>query len=303
MASREGSNDDVELEDVGCGWIACTTDDILTMKDALYDVLITMPPPYSEDAKEKVWPTVESPRGIQIKATQRDLRRFRALVWGLSRISVEPQGQSFRRSNTVDNTNNTLQRPFSATTLVHEGPLLDVSETDSIVEPLSWSALAYSGFMWWASAGERRTTVDDEGENDSILLEGLDITPQMPRSARSRSESNLPPMTHSPDLSAKKEMAIIAYFHRLTTLMLTTLSDIVDATDSDDESEGDDTPLQAEGEEGPAVFISSADLVKIGLDEWSASDHAFVEAFVMSYFGHRAQIEGRNVDICGIRIC
>jgi Domain of unknown function (DUF4484)/DENN domain-containing protein 11 len=303
MPLRVGSCGEARVDDTGCGWVACTTDDILAMKDALYDVLITMPPLYSNETKEKVWPKVESPRGTQVKATQRDLRRYRALVWGLSRISAERQSPLPRRPSTTDTINDVPQRPFSATTLFPDGPLLDISEMDSIVEPLSWSALAYAGFMWWASAGERRITVDDEGENSSILLEGLDITPQTPRSARSRSETNLPPMTNGPDSSAKKEMAVIAYFHRLTTLTLTTLSDIVDATDSGDEAEGDDTPLRPETEEGPVVCISNTDLTKMGLDEWSTGDHKFVEALVMLYFGHTAQIEGKNIDICGIRIC
>jgi hypothetical protein len=303
MSSRAGSDSEARIDETGCGWVACTTDDILATKDTLYDVLITMPPQYSNEAKERVWPKVESPRGTQIKATQRDLRRYRALVWGLSRVSAEPRSPLYRRPNTADTTNDAPQRSPSATTLFPDGPLLDISEMDSIVEPLSWSALAYVGFMWWASAGERRITADDEVENSSILLEGLDITPQTLRSARSRSETNPPPMTNGSDLSAKKEMAIIAYFHRLTALMLTTLSDIVDATDSGDEAEGDDTPLRPEGEEEPVVFIRNTDLTKMGLDEWSTSDHEFVEALVMLYFGHRARVEGKNVDICGIRIC
>ena len=44
-------------------------------------------------------------------------------------------------------------------------------------------------------------------------------------------------------------MAIIAYFHRLTTQILTTLSDIVDATDSDDEREDEQAALHQSAEE------------------------------------------------------
>src|SRR5438876_473229 len=39
--------DEDETEEAGRGWIACTTDDIITMKNSLYDVLITLPPSYS----------------------------------------------------------------------------------------------------------------------------------------------------------------------------------------------------------------------------------------------------------------
>lgn len=300
---RAEDSDEICVDESGCGWVACTTDDILTVRDELYDVLITIPPLHSKEAKEKVWPKVESPRGSQVKATQRDLRRYRALVCGLSRINVEPRASVFRRASTMGNSYDTAQQSPSATVQVHEGPILDISEMDNIVEPLSWSALACAGFMWWASAGERHITVDDEGENDSILLEGLDIAPKTPRTDRSRSESNLPPVVHGPDLSAKKEMMIIAYFHRLTTLMLTTLSVNTDVTDSDNEEEGDDTPLRAEEEEEPVLFISSADLVKMGLDEWSTSDLKFVEALAILYFGRKAQIEGKSINICGIKIC
>jgi hypothetical protein len=286
-------NSDDEQE-AGCGWIACTTDDILTVKDSLYDILITMPPTHSSEAEGKQWPKVESPRGTEIKATQRDLRRYRTLRWGLSR-SHEPESPSLSRTNTANSV-----RSMSGASLVNDGPLLDLSDTDPIVEPLSWSALAYTGFIWWASAGERRTAIDDEGENDGILLEGLELDPQTPRS---RSHSSLSTIGQNQDLSAKKEMAIIAYFHRLTTLILTTLSDIVDATDSDDEREAEDQPLQSEDFDGPSVFITIEEMAKMGLDEWSTGDKAFLEELAKSYFGRKAAIEGRNVDICGVRVC
>jgi hypothetical protein len=305
--------DEDESEEAGRGWIACTTDDILAMKNSLYDVLITLPPSYSTNAKGKVWPKMESPRGTEIKATQRDLRRYRALIWGLSRTVVEPDSPSLTRSNTTTTTNGDIFRPSSSgPALAPDGPLLDTSDTDPIVEPLSWSALAYSGFMWWASAGERRIATEDESELDSILLDGFgnNTDPQTPRSARSRSQSSISQMVSQQgpgDQSAMREMAIIAYFHRLTTRILTTLSDIIDATNSDDEDEGEETPLRDsnddDGEEGPPIFIHSTDIAKMGLDEWRSSDHAFIMEVAKAYFGRKAQVEGTSIDICGIRIC
>jgi hypothetical protein len=306
--------DEDELEEAGRGWIACTTDDIITMKNSLYDVLITLPPSYSSNAKEKVWPKIESPRGTEIKATQRDLRRYRALKWGLSRAAVEPDSPAFSRSNTTNTSNGDVFGPSSSgPALAPDGPLLDTSDTDPIVEPLSWSALAYSGFMWWASAGERRIASEDESEHDSILLDGFgnNADPQTPRSARSRSQSSLSqmlPQQGPGDQSARREMAIIAYFHRLTTRILTTLSDIIDATGSDDDDEdGEETALHDsnddDGEEGPPIFINSTDIAKMGLDEWSSSDHAFIVEVAKAYFGRKAQVEGTSIDICGIRIC
>jgi hypothetical protein len=98
-------------------------------------------------------------------------------------------------------------------------------------------------------------------------------------------------------------MGIIAYFHRVTTEILKALSDLVDVTDSDDERDDGDR-LISEGENtGPVVYVSSADMVRMGLDVWSALDHAFVEDMAREFFGMRAQVEGRTVDMCGIRIC
>jgi hypothetical protein len=305
--------DGEDLEDSGRGWIACTTDDILTMKNSLYDVLITLPHSYSTNAKDKVWPKIESPRGTEIKATQRDLRRYRALKWGLSRAAVEPHSPALGKSNATNTSNGDVAGPSSSgPAIAPDGPLLDTSDTDPIVEPPSWSALAYSGFMWWASAGERRIDTEDESVHDSILLDGFgnSADPQTPRSARSRSQSSLSQMLSQQapgDQSARREMAIIAYFHRLTTRILTTLSDIIDATNPDSEEDGEETALHdsndADGEEGPPIPINSGDIAKMGLDEWSANDRAFIVEVAKAYFGREAQIEGTGIDICGIRIC
>ncbi|KAF8863797.1 hypothetical protein BDZ45DRAFT_738003 [Acephala macrosclerotiorum] len=295
-----------ESEDPGHGWIACTTDSILAMKNTLYDVLITMPPPYSEDASQKVWPKVETSKGVEMKATQRDLRRFQTLRWGLSRASSSQNGDE------------EPIRATSSSTSVHREDLLDLPDTDNIIEPLSWSALAYSGFMWWASAGEQRLHSEEETEADSQLLAGLSLSPSSPTTPRPRSQSSTSQSKGKingavREGEAQQEMALIAYFHRLTTQILSTLSDIVDATDSDDEREDDHSPLyphsaeecggEGEEESGPAMYVTSQDMVRMGLDEWSVGDHEFAEEVCKSYFARRAKVEGRNVDICGIRIC
>lgn len=189
--------------------------------------------------------------------------------------------------------------------------MLDIPDTDSIIEPLSWSALAYSGFMWWASAGEQRLHSDAEYDADASLLSGLSLSPSSPTLARPRSQSSASvPLAGirsnitGGDQDAKQEMAIIAYFHRLTSQIVTTLSDIVDITDSDDERMDEVRPLR-EGEEDsvPAIYISSNEIERMGLDVWSATDHQFIEDVAKEYFGRRATVEGRNVDVCGIRIC
>ncbi|OBT77122.1 hypothetical protein VF21_05090 [Pseudogymnoascus sp. 05NY08] len=297
-------DDSDEEEDLGQGWIACTTDGILSTKAKLYDVLVTMPLAHSQDAVEKVWPDVKFPGGNGVKATQRDLRRYRSLMWGLSRAKVEPQSPTPERNDSGGR----LRRSDTSTTLVEslvpESPLSSLPDTDAIVEPISWTALAYTGFIWWASAGERSIALDDETDLDNSLLDGLSLEPQAPRTSKGRTFSGASAFSHSADSSAKKELAIIAYFHRLTTLILNTLSDIVDAADSDDD---DIAPLRLgasrDESEAPPIIISRADMKRMGLDEWSADDRSFAEDMMKAYFDRSAKVESHSVDICGVKIC
>lgn len=186
--------------------------------------------------------------------------------------------------------------------------------------------------MWWASAGERQISMDDEFASDSSLLDDLSVSDRSPTEPTSRAGprdvTNQGASTSNNESSrkmsedensehqARKEMAIIAYFHRLTTLILTTLSDIVDATDSDDErsagpyqdaavagSDGGDEAEDDDDLTGPAVYVDSGDMAKMGLDNWSVADHKFVQGVCRNYFGRKAVVEGNAVDICGIRIC
>ncbi|KFY33996.1 hypothetical protein V494_07149 [Pseudogymnoascus sp. VKM F-4513 (FW-928)] len=307
LASTQPEAADADSDDeesLGQGWIACTTDGILSTKQKLYDMLITMPLARSQDAAEKVWPDVKSPSGSVIKATQRDLRRYRSLMWGLSRAKVEPKSPTPERNDGGGR----LRRSDTSTTLVEslvpESPLSNLPETDAIVEPVSWSALAYTGFIWWASAGERSIALDDETELDSSLLDGLSLEPQAPRMSKGRTFSGVSTFSQGADSSAKKELAIIAYFHRLTTLILTTLSDIVDAADSDDD---DIAPLRlggnADESEAPPILITRADMKRMGLDEWSVDDRSFAENMMKAYFDRSAKVESHSVDICGVKIC
>jgi hypothetical protein len=166
--------------------------------------------------------------------------------------------------------------------------------------------------MWWASAGEQRNHSEEEFDSDAVLLSGLTFSPAPNPSPRPHSQSTVSLGGGKPnkeDTNAKQEMAIIAYFHRLTTQILTTVSDLVDATDSDDEREDESHPLRRTGDGGeednddPVVYISSTDIERMGLDVWSSTDHIFIEEVAKEYFARRAHIEGRNVDICGVRIC
>ncbi|KAK4250531.1 hypothetical protein C7999DRAFT_38377 [Corynascus novoguineensis] len=300
---RGGPADDPDdpsnTEDAGSGWVACTTDSILAMKEGLWDMLITMPPPYSANAKQRVWPTVECPKGVPVKATQRDLRRFRSLNLGLTRLATHPPPPNPRspRSEASDCptpatpavrlSNATGSRPGTASEN-RPSALSTVDspeETDTIVEPVTWAALAYNGFMWWASAGEKRHSDElDEQSHDASLL--ADLAPPAPPAVQQqqKQQQRRPSLSNSSagsDMSsslaslaarstsgrggsedgddinneaqARIELAVVAYFHRLTTTILSVLADIVDSTDDDDllglDLNDEDEPYNAERDE------------------------------------------------------
>lgn len=377
------------LGDASSGWIACTTDSILAIKDDLWDMLITLPPTHTANAQEKVWPTVESPKGIPVKATQRDLRRFRTLKSGLRRISAkmssavteddnQQQPQQPQQQREPETTNGTSSRPSAPTHRMSISSLknhfLDedsetgnlADETEKIIEPMTWAALAYSGFMWWASAGEqRRSDETEETAHDNGLL--ADLIPSNP------SPANHPPQLRRPSGSfnvtglgvtdsvtsltarrapgaggdgsavtgtgaedgqeddeeeARRELGIITYFHRLTAGVLGTLAEVVVSQDdgysdfdpsrpqSEDGAEGqnDDSEQllpqtgRSEDEDNeldfrPQVRVDSEALAAMGLDVWSHADAEFVGQVLVRYFNRRARVEGKGVEVCGLRVC
>lgn len=316
----------------GSGWIACTTDSILAMKDDLWDVLITMPPPHSSNAQEKIWPTVESPKGSPVKATQRDLRRFRSLRAGLKRVAAtnaisEEGSPSSEVPPTTPRPRQSTSSGVAGFYSEEDSMLADAAE--KVVEPTTWAALAYSGFMWWASAGEQeRSDEAEESAHDATLL--VDLAPPVPhqqqqsslRSAglmvdsitslnarRATTYDGLVPTDEEED-RARTELAIIAYFHRLTTQILSVLADIVESSDEDDmidvDPEGEGDVLLQPGEDDDDrgyVRVDSESLSSMGLDVWSQADAEFVRQVVARYFTRRAYVEGKGVEVCGLKVC
>ncbi|OAA58592.1 hypothetical protein SPI_06665 [Niveomyces insectorum RCEF 264] len=287
----------------GPGWIACTTDSILAMKGELWDVLVTMPPSAraARASKDKAWPTVEVAKGVPLKATQRDLRRFRALATGLNRLAnrtTSPDDNLRRSTGAVtaeprpSTTSSSSPAAAAATTKQNRTKLFHMDDTqlvdaaDAIVEPVTWAALAYNGFMWWASAGEqRRSDETEEDIYDASLL--ADIVPPKPGSPTLRHQHHQhhqpyyqqqqPTTATSPlhdslsSLKARRvsasgariasvgnaeaaddddieeeeeeeraqiELAIITYFHRLTTQLLSVFADVIESNDDSDRGGG-----------------------------------------------------------------
>lgn len=335
---RRSDPDEATEEEAGTGWIACTTDSILAMKDTLWDMLITIPPEYATNAQEKVWPVVECPRGKPIKATQRDLRRYNALRSGLNRmVATTPAADSPSASRQE------LGARPSTSNSNHPRVASGVYEaTDKVAEPPSWAALAYNGFMWWASAGEQlRSEEHEESQRDAALLADLSPSPNASMSMPNPSSRSDPLSTSLTSLTARRsagdgaarvELAIIAYFHRLTTQMLSVIADVVEAADEgysddpDEEEEGVVEGGQAEiardgneeinGASQPllpnsvdndddvtAVTVDSRSMENMGLDVWSGADAMFVRELIRTYFGREARIEGKGVEVCGVRVC
>lgn len=118
---------------------------------------------------------------------------------------------------------------------------------------------------------------------------------------------------HTEEERARVELAIIAYFRRLTTQMLTVLGDLVDSIEDGDDEEMDETettedsPLN-QSDDGDACLVGSLHvdsdaLARMGLDVWSDADVAFVKEATACYFARRARVESKAVEVCGLRVC
>lgn len=156
------------------------------MKPDLYDILVELPHRDTNHSKaqrntkqDALWPTIKrSDTGAETKATQRDLRRYRLLRHALSPLSRMQRAQHPQRKsqdNGIDSADedertHLLYRP---TTTNAEEDNESNSGSEKLAEPFSWSALAYSSFMWWASAGEREDGREEEEEQDHHLLSDL----------------------------------------------------------------------------------------------------------------------------------
>ncbi|MCJ1397541.1 hypothetical protein MMC11_000735 [Xylographa trunciseda] len=300
---------ELAVDEPGYGWVACTTDNVLGAKSSLYDVLVTIPPSYSKQAKEKVWPKLQNAIGAEMKASQRDLRRYRTLKQEIRRTRSRSRAASPfnpRRRNDDDNDDDDDQ-----TTLL---PIENTQETfddssstsdEKLIEPLSWSTLAYSSFMWWASAGEKRADLEEESEHDASLFRDFSdysgSASARPRSRRRSSPGpNLMQALMTDGSPAAPEMGIIAYFHRLTALILGVLAHLVDLGDDgiapDGRTEGTD-------DKDDVVFVDGEDMTRMGLDVWSEGDRRFVEELLEFYWGRKSEIQGGRVECCGVRIC
>lgn len=217
-------------------WIACSTDSVLTMKPELYDALVTLPAAHSQHATERVFPQISlthpssgkpsSKQTFLLKATQRDARRYGMLRKGLRPFAAD-RATSPETENGSDSDSTYSSSP--------------------VVEPISWTRLAYNSFIWWASAGEHRDGLSEEEEEhqieqDARLLASVEsLAYPAPNSTGRRSFHGEEGGQEPP------EVALVAYFRRLTTQIFFTLAGAIARHDSEsgDEDSTDayhDTP-------------------------------------------------------------
>lgn len=218
------------------GWVACTTDEIITTKKKLFDIVVKMPETHAAPPQKKVWPIMKTSDGTQIKASQRDLRRWKMLRRELWR---HKQSSSENDDDEQDD----------------EAPLIKPSEedddsdidavVDEVVEPTTWPQLAYNGFMWWASAGEQNSYTTTERERDRDLLGDLS------------------------DYADSLPTAIIAYFHRSTTQLIQNLNSIIDRSDDEETEEDDGTLLLDKGDVSRMGLDTWSEVDRAFLSEFS----------------------------------
>lgn len=318
-----GISDITELSDreSGQGWIACTTDDVLCTKSDLFDLLVIMPNADSMRALSRGYPklVISSPElskaypKVGVRASQRDSRRFRILWKGLqvmpASLPVPEEAAIEENDDTVEDDAKSIATSVSSTL-----------SRRSIIEPQSWSRIAYTSLIWWASAGDKRAGLEEAEENeadqDASLLDLQNPDDQGDGQGDEEGKT--------------KEVAIVAYFHRLSTVIFAVLAECVnrmeienedvnryhddettEASPSTDErrarGEDENTLLpkssnENDGDAPAVVDIRQQDVSSMGLDIWSDSDRKFIEEMVSFWWDQEAVVHGGRIECCGLRI-
>ena len=288
----------------GEGWLACTSDDILRDKHQLYDLLVTMPGPHLNPAKHR-WPTITTSSGAPVKATQRDLRRYRLLRSELNRIRLERE--RYRDHPSSDNSQTDATDGGEGVPLIPTATILndvraspDSTDDSQVVEPTSWTAMAYTGFLWWASAGEMEAWESEEARADRALLDDLpELDMLMEATSPSASRTSFSHAQDEDERSKERHKAratatvVTAYFHRLTHQILSAMAEVVET--ADDETE--------EGVADEGIIVSGEEMKTMGLDTWSEADRTFVSEAMKLWFRRDGSVERGGTRICGVRIC
>ena len=213
-------------------WIACSTDSVLSMKPDLYDVLVTLPAPYTKDAPEKIYPNLTflvpskpgtAPSQAELKATQRDASRYARLRRGIRNLSHDETSQV--TADTAANETAFADDRSDAASTYSSSP---------VVEPVSWTRLAYTSFIWWASAGEKREGLSEEEEEQQIeqdtqlMASSMDTFGPQPGHHQQQQQQQPQQPQQQP-----AEVALVAYFRRVTAQIFIILADAIARQDAD----------------------------------------------------------------------
>lgn len=296
------------------------------MKPQLYDILIELPhldksrlsgTAKLHEKKEEHWPILKrSDTGAVIKATQRDLRRYRTLRRALSPLTRLSSRHKSDIQQTVEDPEEedddeqahllyTHDHSFSNATCDEEDSLRAGEE--KLVERISWSALAYSSFMWWASAGEKEEGLQQEEEQDIQLLDDLaEIARSVAdsqgyhddESGEGENEGDGASVMDKDKGTAEVEMAIIAYFHRITKEIFESCIEVLDERDGEVEQADD-----VDEDQEDVVVFGSDELRRCGLDVWSEREREFIKEFVALWFERFVEVRAVSFECCGVKVC
>jgi hypothetical protein len=294
---------DSHTAEAGTGWVACTTDEIIATKPHLYDIIVELPSSSDADTlgSKRKWPHIRTASGMQVKASQRDVFRYKLLhheLWknrnppssAVPYSDMEPNSDADDTPAAAGNRDGDREDAdadeTSQTSLLPNRPPQDVqaaeedfadSYDDKMVESTSWSRLAYNGFMWWASAGEQDSYTAAEHDRDRELVGDLSLFPH------------------------GVEEALIAYFHRCTVSLFEGIGEVIEGQNGDEENEGE---RDANGDLTMVVF-GKDDVSRLGLDGWSEADCGFLMECVERYWGQECEVRGmmgRRWEVCGVRV-
>lgn len=266
-------------------FIASSTDEILLFKTALYDLSVQFNQPHHVATKiPKLFPSEASIPGSKItdplKATQRDLKRFKILAREFDLYNEDSADTSIE--TTTVNSSKSNDEPDI---LSSDHPNNSQVQIDSegipwwaeVSEAASWRQLAWSGFYWWASAGENEK-IEEEQEIEGLKEIG-DNKNEIDRS-----------------------LILVGYFQNMTKRLFTTIADIINnENEEDSKADAGDLNDVGDGDElvnEKIIWIEPADIFEMGLDPYSKQDAEFVVKLIQVWWDRKAHVGSKIVNLC-----
>lgn len=260
--------------DRNTSFIASSTDEILLFKNTLYDISVQFNQPHHVTTKvPKVFLAESAIPGSKntdpLKATNRDLKRFKILarefhLYSDNGEAVDSTIDSSKLNDEAVVSNDQAQQQSSKET---EGLLW----WQEVSESASWRQLAWSGFYWWASAGENEK-IEEEQEIDGLK--------EMGDYQKNEIESAL---------------VLVGYFQNMTKRIFVTIADIVNNENEEESKDNDQVDAELVDK---TIWIEPGDIFEMGLDPYSRQDADFVVKLVGLWWNRKAQVGSKFSDMC-----